>query len=58
MKWSKILKLWKSYIIFTSPIGGADKKRGSPAKIATLSLFVKTSPINDAVATGNGNNEF
>ncbi len=26
LKWSKTLKLQKGYIIFTSPIGGANKK--------------------------------
>jgi hypothetical protein len=26
VKWSKTLKLRKDYIIFTSPIGGANKK--------------------------------
>jgi hypothetical protein len=26
VKWSKTLKLRKGYIIFTSPVGGANKK--------------------------------
>ncbi len=39
------------HFIFSSPIGGAKK-------FAMLRLFVETMPINKAVATGNGNNEF
>jgi hypothetical protein len=53
VKWSKKLKLRKGYIIFTSPVGGGNKK-GEALQICIASLIVKTSPINKAVASGNG----
>ena len=46
------------HFIFSSPIGGANKKGEALQKFAALHLFVETMPIYKAVATGNGNIEF
>jgi hypothetical protein len=45
------------HFIFSSPIGGAQKGEALK-KFAMLRLFVETTPIYKAVASGNGQIEF
>jgi hypothetical protein len=57
--WQRLLLSYCMYlIIFTSSIGGADKKGKPCKKFAMLCLFIETMPIYKAIATGNRKNEF